>query len=218
MPTSYPNQISTIVKLITKLNPNSVLDVGVGFGKYGVLCREYLELNEDKPEYNKFVKKIDGIEVYEKYLTPLHNYIYDHVYVGNVLNLIDQMNYNYDLVLLIDIIEHFDKQQGKNLIKKLLKQNKGIFISTPKIVSKQGSQYENIYETHKSRWTKRDFFGFNMPFLTISDFLSLIVYLGPADEVKNLKHWHFKNYIASIPLVASTYIFLNKYLRKFQDL
>ena len=33
------------------LKPFSILDIGSGFGKYGVLCREYLELWDGRQEY-----------------------------------------------------------------------------------------------------------------------------------------------------------------------
>ncbi len=43
MPTSHLYQISDILEIISLIRPRSVLDVGVGFGKYGLLAREYLE-------------------------------------------------------------------------------------------------------------------------------------------------------------------------------
>lgn len=44
LPSSQYYHISKILELIIAIDPSSVLDVGTGFGKYGVLCREYLEL------------------------------------------------------------------------------------------------------------------------------------------------------------------------------
>lgn len=46
MPTSHPNQINEIIQIAELLRPASVLDVGVGYGKYGFLLREYLEANQ----------------------------------------------------------------------------------------------------------------------------------------------------------------------------
>ena len=70
---------------IVTLNPKSVLDVGVGFGKYGVLCREYLELWDGRGEYSQFLRRIDGVEVFANYITPLHKYVYDKVYTQDIL-------------------------------------------------------------------------------------------------------------------------------------
>ena len=62
MPSSHHNQVSKILDIIINLNPQSVLDVGVGFGKYGFLCREYLELWDGREEYKKFLRRVDGIQ------------------------------------------------------------------------------------------------------------------------------------------------------------
>ncbi|HII30270.1 TPA: glycosyltransferase family 1 protein, partial [Candidatus Woesearchaeota archaeon] len=86
MPSSSHYQISKIMNLVVKLNPSSILDVGVGFGKYGVLCREYLELGDGREEYDKFLRRIDGIEAFKNYITPLHRFIYDHIYIGDGVN------------------------------------------------------------------------------------------------------------------------------------
>jgi 2-polyprenyl-3-methyl-5-hydroxy-6-metoxy-1,4-benzoquinol methylase len=54
--------------------------------------------------------------------------------------LIDKIDFRYDLVLLIDVLEHFDKPTGQSLLEKLLRQNKGVLISTPKNPSAQPGQ------------------------------------------------------------------------------
>lgn len=40
MPTSWYNVIPEILSLIEKHKPRSILDIGIGFGKYGVLIRK----------------------------------------------------------------------------------------------------------------------------------------------------------------------------------
>jgi 16S rRNA A1518/A1519 N6-dimethyltransferase RsmA/KsgA/DIM1 with predicted DNA glycosylase/AP lyase activity len=35
MPSSHSNQINEIIKIALAVQPQSVLDIGVGFGKYG---------------------------------------------------------------------------------------------------------------------------------------------------------------------------------------
>jgi len=58
MPTSHPFQLDDIVQLIIETAPLSILDIGVGFGKYGLLAREYLEIWDQsvikqKPHFSK---------------------------------------------------------------------------------------------------------------------------------------------------------------------
>ena len=48
------------------------------------------------------------------------------------------MDYSHDPVLLIDVLEHFNKSEGKMLLtKRLANNNKGVLISTPKNPSNQ---------------------------------------------------------------------------------
>ena len=187
MPTSQYFQISKIIDLIIKINPKSIFDVGVGFGKYGVLCREYLELWDGKGKYNDFCVIIDGIEAFKDYITPLHKFIYNNIYLNDVFELIKEKDLSYDLVLLIDVLEHFEKEKGKLLIKKLLKTNQGILISIPKVVSKQENCFGNKYETHRSRWSKKELKHLGNA-LFLLDPTSYIVYIGKKEIVKNLRN------------------------------
>lgn len=42
MPSSFHEALSIVVPFVIDLAPVRILDVGVGFGKYGFLFREYL--------------------------------------------------------------------------------------------------------------------------------------------------------------------------------
>ena len=50
MPSSRPNTIPTVINLLRQLKPQSILDVGVGFGKWGHLFREYTDILEAEHE------------------------------------------------------------------------------------------------------------------------------------------------------------------------
>jgi predicted O-methyltransferase YrrM len=65
MPTSHPHQLNEIVNLTTLLKPKKVMEIGVGFGKYGLLLREYLEIWGEGEVYKDWLRKIDGIEIFE---------------------------------------------------------------------------------------------------------------------------------------------------------
>jgi 2-polyprenyl-3-methyl-5-hydroxy-6-metoxy-1,4-benzoquinol methylase len=138
-----------------QLNPQSILDIGAGFGKYGVLCREYLEYWGTDAALN-WKRKIDAVEVFPAYITPLHRYIYNNIYQQNVLDIIHRLK-DYDLVLFIDVLEHFTKIDGEYLIKMLVLNNKSLLISTPKQWNKQDDVFGNEYERHKTLWTEDEF-------------------------------------------------------------
>ena len=116
-------------------------------------------------KYHEFIRRIDGVEVYGKYITPIHQFVYNNIYSEDITVLIDKIDFRYDLVLLIDVLEHFDKPTGQSLLEKLLRQNKGVFISTPKNPSAETDVFENIYETHIAKWTTDELSSFQNCFL-----------------------------------------------------
>ena len=184
MPTSNYAQITTITEIISRVNPPSILDVGVGFGKYGFLAREYLELWDEKNEYDKWKYRIDGIEVFKEYLTPMHDFIYDHIYIGNALKILPDIKHEYDLILLIDVLEHFDYKDGVDILDACVKTGRNILISTPKDIGYQGTNcvkcrgthFENKYETHRFQWEARHFKKYNP--VIIADQSNLICFIG----------------------------------------
>ena len=152
MPSSQYYHISIIMEMIISLNPRSVMDMGSGFGKFGVLCREYLELWDGRQKY-EFNRRIDCVEIFLQYISPLHKYVYDNVYNENIIEIAPKLDTKYDLVLLIDVLEHFEKIDGINLLNTLLAKNESVLIITPKKPTPQKDAFGNVYETHRSRWS-----------------------------------------------------------------
>jgi SAM-dependent methyltransferase len=186
MGSSHHKQVSKIISVLLTLHPSSVLDIGAGYGKYGFLTREYLDqehmnVGEGKPSKIR----VDAMEGFEGYLSPIHKFIYDNVYVGDVLKLVDTIQASYDLVLLIDVLEHFNKEDGSKFLEKLIKQNKVVCISTPKYVGKQDAS-RNSYEEHKSQWATDDFKRLGYSYF-INDPISHIVLIGDRAVITKAK-------------------------------
>lgn len=204
MPTSQFKQIPKILEIIIAKNPKSILDVGCGFGKYGVLCREYLDIGEDY----SFKRTIDAVDIFEDYITPLHKYIYDKIIIGDITKLAKD-NLKYNLVLLIDVFEHIDKEEGKQLIDDLLKSNDGILISVPKYIGNPEAResitdtFNNPFEEHIAQWSLNELKNLSKNHLIIKDRISHIIYFG--SDSKNIKKIIFKarmkDYILSKPFI-----------------
>lgn len=191
MPSSHWHQLNEIMELIALANPKSVLDVGVGFGKYGFLSREYLELWDGRQKYSDWQRRIDGIEVCEGYLTPVHDFVYDRIYLGDAAEIIPTLQMRYDLILLVDILEHFDHEEGVKLLSDCQRVGKGILISTPKNVTYQQDAFGNPHEAHKCQWREHHFRRFEKK-LFIPNELSLICYLGESahqigKQIRNIR-------------------------------
>jgi 2-polyprenyl-3-methyl-5-hydroxy-6-metoxy-1,4-benzoquinol methylase len=196
MPTSHPNQLNEITKLIMLTNPKTILDVGVGFGTYGFLSREYLELWDGREKYHDWQRQIDGIEVFKDYITPTHEYNYNRIYIGEATKVLP-LKTKYDLILLIDILEHFDYKKGLDLLEKCKKCAKNIIISTPLYIGTQSPSFGNTFETHKFQWKKKHFSNISKKFF-LPNTDSLIIYIGTdASKIKSIVKKEFRTKLTS---------------------
>ena len=184
MPTSQHQQITNIVSYVMEINPRSILEIGVGFGKYGLLCREYLEYWRGDTEWQLPIKKnwkrrVDGIEGFEAYINEHHRYLYNNLYIGDAIDEIDKIDFKYDLILLIDVLEHFSYEDGISLLMKCLKKSKNILISVPKDIGLQSDVNDNKYEIHRFQFLKKHFKSLSAEYAFSSGgSSSLIVLLG----------------------------------------
>lgn len=164
MPVSFYQAIPTVLDQVTILQPSTILDVGVGFGKYGMLIREVLDLPFERYYKNQWRIKVDGVEAFKDYRNPIHDYVYNTIFYGDIQKLHHQLP-KYDLVLLIDVLEHFTKEEGKNVLRSLLEHtNKALLVSTPLYPAYQTEYIGNRFEEHKSQWTKEDFGDFRFDY------------------------------------------------------
>ena len=177
MPTSHPNQINQIINLIITLSPQKILEIGPGFGAYGVLAREYLDIADGRENYKHWQRQIDCIEVFPEYLTPVHKFIYNHIFKGNALKILPKIKKRYDLILIIDVLEHLKKNDGQFLLKMSLKKARSVIVSTPIKMDEQNSAFGNPYEKHLYQWSKIDFEKFK-PNFKVPNNESLIYFLG----------------------------------------
>ena len=177
MPSSHHYQLNEILELIIETNPGKLLDIGIGFGKYGFLSREYLEFWEPGAVYGAYKRQIDGIEAFEPYLTPLHRLIYDHIFIGDAREILPAITDRYDLILMIDVFEHFTYEDGLKVLEECRRCGRNILISVPRVMSVQEEVYGNPYETHRFNWKRKDFSGIPDKFF-LYNAKSMICYLG----------------------------------------
>ena len=146
MPSSYPHNIPAIVQVMLDLRPASMLDIGPGYGKYGFLAREYVD--DFRGEM-----RIDAVEVFPDYLRRVGWSPYDEVLHVNLLEV--DLHRHYDLVLMIDVLEHFDRPDGYDAIYRATSAGDAVLISTP-IGYEQGASHGNEHEAHLSEWHPDD--------------------------------------------------------------
>ena len=142
MPYSDMSNIPWIEWALEKKMPKTVLDLGVGAGKYGKIVKKVL------PE-----SLVVGVEIWAPYVAEFNlNKIYDKVHICDARIYPD---FNYDLVFLGDVLEHMTKDEAIDLWRKVSKQAKTAILSIPIINFPQSHEHGgNPFEDHiKDNWT-----------------------------------------------------------------
>lgn len=154
MPSSYVTSVEPIVSTLIAQKTRTVLDIGPGWSKYGLMCREYCHK----------LRYIDAVEVPEG-RKPIQDCIYDRVIEADIRTFPEDVERrDYQIALMIDVIEHMTLDQGKDVLTWLIRQNMKVLVSTPKVFIEQHDP-NNPHEEHLSLWTWEDL----APFGTLAD-------------------------------------------------
>lgn len=156
MPTSDPSNIGPIVSEMIRLFPRSVLDLGVGFGKYGVLVREYLDAGRGLVARADWTTRLVGVEAHAPYKSALHDAVYDEFRVEDFGRSYRDYR-DFDLVLMLDSLEHLEREPAELMLTYLLEHNAHVLVSCPDGPLPQDAVNGNDHERHLSTWTEADF-------------------------------------------------------------
>ena len=156
MPTSEPRTLSIVHDIILRIKPSSVIDIGVGHGKTGVLIREYTDIWNERYHKDSWTTRIYGIEAFGEYRNALWEYAYDAVRIGDALSVLPDLP-DVDLIVALDVWEHFTREYAAKLLDMCLSKSRFVLLSTPIEVREQGDVLGNSFERHVSQWSPSDF-------------------------------------------------------------
>jgi hypothetical protein len=168
MATSPWAHIHTVIELVAHLRPTTLLDIGKGFGKYGLLLHEYVGMDRLKrPNPNMTIADqssivIDAVECNTDYLWPHISQFYRKVFQGRIEHIYASLS-GYDLVLLIDVIEHLSPEFGKELLLHFSGTGASVIVTTPRVFFQQ-DLFDSTAEQHVSLWAPREIGSLQLPF------------------------------------------------------
>ena len=157
MPQSDYWAIPYVLDTASQIRPRSVLDVGVGIGQYGLQLRQILDIGQGRLRRDEWVTRIDGIELFEGYRNPVWDYFYDAVHIGDCRQFLGDTSQQYDLIVLCDVIEHFEREEALHLLELLRARGQWVVVTTPAGHYPQDAVFGNAGEIHRSEWRMDDF-------------------------------------------------------------
>jgi 2-polyprenyl-3-methyl-5-hydroxy-6-metoxy-1,4-benzoquinol methylase len=181
MMTSFIENVSPIISAIADLRPKSILDIGGGFGKFSLMAREALlslqaEAGDLLPHDRLSIDCAESCRYFQE--LPYHTALYNSHFHGDARTLDSSIVAGYDLVLLIDVVEHWTKPEAQTLIRRILEaKHPLVLVSTPREVCFYKQEYYGKdCPRHVSQWKYEDFGAFPIR-RNISNERSLIVIL-----------------------------------------
>lgn len=146
MPYSSGGYDTEVSDFIRQLQPRAVLDIGAGAGKYGAIVKQV------SPQTHVTALEPD-LEYVERF--GLRD-IYDTVRIADAEALMHDVDAEFDVVILGDVIEHLRKSAGIDLLNFLVYRARTILVVFP-LRHRQGSYEGHVQEAHVSVWRESDF-------------------------------------------------------------
>jgi len=158
MGTSNWQNISYCIDVIRKIAPKKILDAGIGFGRWGILSREFLEVWEGRVRSKDWELQIDGVEIFNSNIEEYLKYFYSNIYNIDAYQYINSTPDFYDLIIIGDMLEHLEKRKANDFLHNCMAKSKFVMINIPIGNDwEQSEMYGNIYEKHLSYWKVKDF-------------------------------------------------------------
>lgn len=141
-----------------QIQPKRVVDIGVGFGRWGMILREFGEVWFNRVLPHEWEVEIEGIEAFEGSIVDYHRQFYNRIHLGDALEVLPDLDGNWSLAILGDVLEHFYKSDGERLLADLVERSDYVMVNLPLGEDwPQEDMYENPYEEHKAVWELSDF-------------------------------------------------------------
>lgn len=136
-------RIPYVKKFLNKTHYSSILTLAGGPGKY---------LNELSADYKL------NIELWEPYAHISREY--SDVVIADIRHLPLVEDFHFDLIIVTEIIEHLEKEESIELLKKIFDHGNEIIITTPiadrdRLIPGAGAD-ANPLQFHKSSWEVKD--------------------------------------------------------------
>lgn len=164
---SYRRAAQRVAEDVKALNPGSILVAGPGIQEYAKLLRGVLEPDPNAGP-GKWTVRLDGVETLEDHRTAAHEYLYDAVSFGSILDMVDSLS-SYDVVLLVDVLGSCTRESGYYLVQRLLSRAvKELIVLVPLFPEAYARAIGASGESVGTRWGVLHFKDFNFSYQAVS--------------------------------------------------
>jgi hypothetical protein len=163
MGTSNWQNIPFCIEALMKIAPTRVLDIGVGYGRWGMIVREFCDIWYGRVFRADWTVQIEGVEGFAPNIGDYHNVFYNKIHIGDFRKVVATLSGKWSVVIFGDVLEHFEKSEANDLLAWALQQSDYVIVNIPLGAEwPQENLYDNPYERHLSTWMPEDFLPFSV--------------------------------------------------------
>lgn len=163
MGTSNWHNILFCIEVLMKIEPRQVLDVGVGFGRWGIIVREFCDVWFGRVLREEWNINIEGIEAFPANIDEYHKSFYNKIHLGDAKAILPTLKNQWDVIIFGDVLEHFERSLGEKILRWSIDHSSYVLVNVPLGVSwSQDDKYGNLYERHLSSWEASDFINYSL--------------------------------------------------------
>jgi hypothetical protein len=153
MGTSNWQQIPFCIEAMLDVAPMRVLDLGIGFGRWGVLVREFCEEWKGRTHRENWRVWLEGVEAFAQNVEEYHHFFYNWVHVADAADVLAATEVRWDLIIFGDVLEHWEKARAEATLERALDVSDYVLVNVPLGDGwERGAMYDNPYEEHRSEW------------------------------------------------------------------
>jgi len=163
MGTSSWQNIPFCVDVLMKIEPTRVLDIGVGFGRWGMLVREFCDVWFGRVFRSDWKVWIEGVEGFSQNIDDYHRFFYNRIRVADFQDIYSELIDRWNVIIFGDVLEHFEKKEAIEILNWALSNSDYVLVNIPLGENwEQNEMYGNILEKHLSTWSLDDFKQFHL--------------------------------------------------------
>jgi hypothetical protein len=159
MPLSIWLGLEDCLQVITSRRPQSVLDAGIGFGLWGHLLRQYLDVWSGRIWPEQWTTRIDGIEIDPARVQPHARHLYNNIFIGDIRQIVPQCasENSYDIILFGDVLEHLPKDDAFSLLTTATQLARELVVIRLPLGNGWRKEGREPPDHHRSQWSLDDF-------------------------------------------------------------
>jgi SAM-dependent methyltransferase len=125
---------------VVGVDPEKVLDVGIGFGRWGMLLREFCEAGKNGDLSGRRRMQVVGVETLQKKVAEPARCFYDQIHLGDGVEVIERLEDKWDLIIFDEVLQLWPGKAVDKTLRKALNVADYVLVSSSFLTGNSGDE------------------------------------------------------------------------------